>query len=385
MSLSRESERGAVAVVVAAALILLMGIAALALDGGRMYDERRTAQNAADHASLAAAWAQCRAEDPIAAGLASAATNGFQNDGVDDFVVITDLGGGEFEARVQSILDTTFGRALSTNQVDVTARAVGYCDIDDSLGGYALFASGACSSPFELSLDGFQQVIEGGVHSNGGLKLKGNLASPSTILGPVTYVDSINATGVVDSGGNPIIGTQVPDPLPLPGRYNIADYAPGGRYAVPAATASEYYYSSGDGAYSGALLDGLYFAEGDLDLDAITVGSATFVARGQIFLNGVANTLTSPYVSNGLGLFSNYLVGGTDKCNEIAIKWAGADHDWSGVQYAPNGAVDMSAANNSSFKGSILAYNMALKGAEFNLTYDDSYKSEPATTIQLQE
>ncbi|MDF1597491.1 MAG: hypothetical protein P1T08_15540 [Acidimicrobiia bacterium] len=86
-----------------------------------------------------------------------------------------------------------------------------------------------------------------------------------------------------------------------------------------------------------------------------------------------------------VGLFSDYLVGGTDKCNEIAIKWSGADHDWSGVQYAPNGAVDMSAANNSSFNGSILAYNMALKGAEFNLTYDDSYKSEPATTIQLQE
>ena len=388
MSLLHESERGAVAVVAAAAMILLMGITAVALDGGRMYDERRTAQNAADHASLAAAWAQCRTEDPIAAGLASAATNGFQNDGVDDFVTITDLGGGEFEAHVQSILDTTFGRVLSTNQVDVTARAVGYCDIDDSLGGYALFASGACSSPFELALTGSQQEIWGGIHSNGGLKLSGNVADPSVVHGPVTYVDTINSNGVVDGSGVDIelVATQVPDPLPLPGRYQLADYAPGGRYAPGGSNAvASYFYSGGDQSYAGVIADGLYFVDGDLELSAIDAGSATFVATGEISLIGNANTLDSPYMTNGLSLFSNYLQGGSDKCNEKAIKWAGADHSWSGVQYAPNGAVDMSAANNSSFNGSILAYNMTLAGSAFNLTYDDTYKSEPATTIQLQE
>ncbi|MDH5373035.1 MAG: hypothetical protein OEX97_08850, partial [Acidimicrobiia bacterium] len=133
------------------------------------------------------------------------------------------------------------------------------------------------------------------------------------------------------------------------------------------------------------IADGLYFVDGDLELSAIDAGSATFVATGEISLIGNANTLDSPYMTNGLSLFSNYLQGGSDKCNEKAIKWAGADHSWSGVQYAPNGAVDMSAANNSSFNGSILAYNMTLAGSAFNLTYDDTYKSEPATTIQLQE
>ena len=389
--LFREPEVGAFVVLVAASMILLMGIAALALDGGRMYDERRSAQNAADHASLAAAWANCRTVDPIAAALASAASNGYENDLVDDFVTITDLGGGEFEAQVTSILDTTFAKVLSTNQVDVSARAVGYCDIDDSLGGYALFAWGECAPPFELALTGSQQVIDGGVHSNGGLKLSGSNdpTKPSIILGPVTYVDTINVNGVIDDYppmGVDIIGEQVPNPLPLPGRYDIADYRPGGKYAPGGAEAvPAYHYSSTDKSYAGIVPDGLYFVDGDLDLSAVQATKATFVATGQISLIGSVNTLDEPYLDNGLGIFSNYLEGGSDKCNETAIKWAGSDNNWSGVQYAPNGAIDMSAADNSSFNGSILAYNMTLAGSEFNIVYDDTYKAEPATTIQLNE
>lgn len=388
-----EPEAGAFVVLVAACMILLMGLAALALDGGRMYDERRTAQNAADHASLAAAWAYCETVDPIAAGLASAASNGYENDGIDDFVTVTDLGGGEFEAHVTSVLDTTFARVFSADQVDVTARAVGYCGIDDSLGGYAMFASGDCA-PTELSLTGSQQVIDGGVHSNSRLRIIGSNdpTKPSIILGPVTYVDSINVSGVIDDylpWGVEIVGEQVEDPLPLPGRYNIDNYAPGGKYAPgvgPESVAAAYYhYSSTDASYAGIMEDGLYFVEGDLELSAVQASKATFVATGQISLIGNVNTLSEPYMANGLGIFSDYLQAGSDKCNETAIKWAGSDNDWSGVQYAPNGAVDMSAADNSSFNGSILAYNMTLAGSSFNLVYDDSFKAEPATTIQLQE
>ncbi len=326
--------------------------------------------------------------DPFVAGLASANANGFENDGVDDVVTITDLGGGEYEAHITSTVDATFARTLAVDTVDVSARAVGYCDIDIGLGGYALFASGQCAPPFELALTGSQQEIWGGIHSNGGLKLSGNNADPSIVHGPVTYVDTINSSGVVDGAGVDIdmVATQVPEPLPLPGRYNIADYAPGGRYATGGADAvAAYYYSGSDQSYSGVVSDGLYFVDGDLDLAAIQADKATFVATGQISLIGNANTLNQPYMSNGLGLFSNYLQGGTDKCNEIAIKWAGSDHTWSGVQYAPNGAVDMSAADNSSFNGSILAYNMTLAGSAFTMTYDDSYKGEPATTIELHE
>ncbi len=54
MSLSQRTERGAAAVIVAGSLILLMGVAAVALDGGQAFSERRQAQTGVDFAALAA-------------------------------------------------------------------------------------------------------------------------------------------------------------------------------------------------------------------------------------------------------------------------------------------------------------------------------------------
>jgi Flp pilus assembly protein TadG len=56
-----ESERGAAAFLVAISLVVLVGFAALAIDGGLGFDDRRGTQNAADSAALAAAWEAWRA------------------------------------------------------------------------------------------------------------------------------------------------------------------------------------------------------------------------------------------------------------------------------------------------------------------------------------
>lgn len=51
----RGAQRGAVAVMFALSLVVLMGFAGLALDGGRLYVNRTELQNAADACALAAA------------------------------------------------------------------------------------------------------------------------------------------------------------------------------------------------------------------------------------------------------------------------------------------------------------------------------------------
>ncbi|HKZ19150.1 MAG TPA: Tad domain-containing protein [Acidimicrobiia bacterium] len=51
---SSQSERGATAILVALSLVLLLGFAALAVDGGAAFDDRRQQQSAADTGSLAA-------------------------------------------------------------------------------------------------------------------------------------------------------------------------------------------------------------------------------------------------------------------------------------------------------------------------------------------
>src|SRR5436309_1545408 len=84
--------RGGTLVWLALCLTGIVGVLALGLDGGRMMEERRRAQTAADAAALAAAKQgydqvrQAPAQAPAAsaivqAGIDSAATNGYTSNG----------------------------------------------------------------------------------------------------------------------------------------------------------------------------------------------------------------------------------------------------------------------------------------------------------------
>ncbi|MDH3307349.1 MAG: pilus assembly protein TadG-related protein [Acidimicrobiia bacterium] len=379
-----SNECGAAAVFTASVMLLLMGVLAIALDGGRGYDERRYAQNAADHAALAAAWSSCQSTaDPIVSGRAAALRNGFDNNGVDNTVTINGLGGGQWEAIIQSDVDATFGRVIGANTIGTTARAVAYCDDVGGLGGHAIFADGTVCGPFELQLAGASLVIDGDVHSNGRLKITAPSATPGTINGDVTHVDTLNLSNVNVTGST----TQVPNPLPLPGGWDIDDYdlSLGGSVAVTANTAGDYYYSAANVTYSGMLADGLYFSQADLDLSGVTVANATFVARGQIHITGPANTVSAPWDPTGLAAFSTYDEALGPRCNTNAIIWSGSDHVWNGVQFAPNGGVIMSSASNVSLNGSVIAYTVNMSGSSTSISYDSTYTGVIQTFLQLEE
>src|SRR5947209_8142171 len=88
---SRVSRRGTVVALVAICLTIILGVLALALDGGTMFAERRHAQAAADAAAMAAAcdlyynyWTN-NGKDPSGTAAKSAtdtaAANGYTSDG----------------------------------------------------------------------------------------------------------------------------------------------------------------------------------------------------------------------------------------------------------------------------------------------------------------
>ncbi|MEE8492380.1 MAG: pilus assembly protein TadG-related protein, partial [Acidimicrobiia bacterium] len=64
VTLLERDEQGVALVVVAFSMFMLMAVATLAIDGGLVHTDRRQAQNVADNASLAAAWAICEGRDP---------------------------------------------------------------------------------------------------------------------------------------------------------------------------------------------------------------------------------------------------------------------------------------------------------------------------------
>src|SRR6266508_4592124 len=93
----RLQERGQALILIALAAVGLFGFSALAIDGSRIFSDRRHAQNAADTAALAAALARVRAvgvnldangnpiqsaidAETVDAGIKRAASNGYEND-----------------------------------------------------------------------------------------------------------------------------------------------------------------------------------------------------------------------------------------------------------------------------------------------------------------
>src|SRR5260370_4494413 len=95
-----EPRQGKVVVLVALALIPLIGFVALAVDGGLLLSDQRKTQRAADSAALAAAtdlyskWRTNSGVDPSAgypakqSALTTAAANGFSNDTVNSTVTV---------------------------------------------------------------------------------------------------------------------------------------------------------------------------------------------------------------------------------------------------------------------------------------------------------
>ena len=141
-----KSEKGQALVLIALAAVGLFGFAALSIDGGMVFSDRRHAQNAADTAALAAALARVRATSnpdlaAITAGTARASSNGYATDSdstvevhICDETGITCEGlpaGADpadyVQVKIISIVHTTFarivGRQTVTNIVTAVAKA----------------------------------------------------------------------------------------------------------------------------------------------------------------------------------------------------------------------------------------------------------------------
>lgn len=146
-----KDERGATAILVAASMLMIMGFAAIAIDGGLGFSERRQAQSAVDFASLAALQASVSCPAPctvaaaadagaleaktvVAANLPATTLNwGACLDPTRPaaYVIVSSTECVSFtnnfdQARVvlpDDIINTTFGRAIGTSTITITALA----------------------------------------------------------------------------------------------------------------------------------------------------------------------------------------------------------------------------------------------------------------------
>jgi len=136
----KSTEKGQVLIIIALAAVVLVGFSALAIDGARVFEDKRHAQNAADTAALAGALAYSR--DYIDdAGIETAAQtratdNGYidQNTAANDVTVtVTDtvvgacpfhLSGKEIKVEIVTTIDTTLTRVLGRQTMSSKSTAV---------------------------------------------------------------------------------------------------------------------------------------------------------------------------------------------------------------------------------------------------------------------
>ncbi len=238
-----RQERGQVMVILVVTIVILLGFAALAIDGGMVYSDRRIAQNAADAAALAGAgdagqrlknillsdWdcgssfnsAISHARD---AAIASAAENDFTITHtlgvIENLVTVTCNSSAnpadnylDVHVRIDDETPTTFAHLFFNGELKNTVEATARVTPRMPFAGKNAIVSltDNCGSHFDKGIvfggNGNTNIHGGNIHSNSCLTLNGS-AGVINIVGGVAEYDGGNA--YVNNGGMSISPTPVP-------------------------------------------------------------------------------------------------------------------------------------------------------------------------------
>lgn len=346
-----KHESGQVIFIVVFSFIGLVGMVGLAIDGGRLFAERRKVQNVVDNAALAGALALCNNESALTAVTNVTTNNGFDNDGVTNNVTVNNPYISD-DSYVEVILDSTIPKTIIqlvfSGQLTAKARAVGYCDNDSIPEGYppipfaAFGGSISCTTPaLDVSGSSNQIAIDGVIHSNDDWKLSGS----ENTFGEVTYA-GLNE----ETEGDNVIGTGPSDnntrydwPLTF---FNIDDWKPGGLYSSDPNyhSAASFIWSTEDEV----IPDGIYYATNEIVVSGLNIsGNVTFILdnpNGKVTISSEGVTLT-PYI-NGLLIYST-----GSSCTNDAVAISGNFATYSGIIYSPNGMIQLSGNESVTVNG----------------------------------
>lgn len=393
--------------IVALMMVVMMGMAALAIDLGSYYQAQRQAQSAADAGALAAS--QDFADNPSAAtsdGTTYATTN-FPGSTVN---VTTNATLNQATVSVTAATPTFFGKFLGHGTQTVSARAVasetGTQCVTPGNTCYAIFAADQTCSNYGVTLNGKGDTITGGVHSNGSIDLIGQGQS----LGPTTYG---NGSGcVVTQGGTGDTFSSGPTsetPLSWPLDYSkvltacggsgeVACTGPGGTpsyctqaqanfdFPTDSVVSGNVYcaYGTGSGVnvkdpstWTGLI----YFHSGTFGsagspIYGTWIGGTIEVGRAS-YLSTQTTTPTYPvFYATGSGTCSSASSGG--------VCMTAAASEVNGGMFAPNGTVEFNGDGSTANFVEALDVNMIGKGFTGNGPQDGSGLTGASTESLIQ-
>ncbi|MBI3160062.1 MAG: hypothetical protein HYZ26_10740 [Chloroflexi bacterium] len=410
-----------------AVMVALLGFTALAIDGGRVYADRRDAQNAADNAALAAALAVINEGDEVADALALAAVNGFNNDGTTNTVTVNYppadgpyAGDDEYiQVKIWALTDTSLIQFVWSgqlaNQVEAVARAYGR---NSPVTGNAIVTLSNCAEDGDNTIEITGGGNSGGVQAfGGGIWLNTTETSGSSCaLDPgnngygITSDTGINSTGNYTYSGNGMVspnpintgqnnGKPIDDPLSFleEPQCTSSSTESGGVFTPGNVNGSDL----GNG---GTLDPGIYCISGDLALSGNSGLSGDgvvlyFIDGGLRFTGNAGMTISAPTADNCLGTDGDRTASCTYKgiaifvsrsnSSSIEVRGNGGDAIF-GLIYAINSTVQArgggSSSDETSVVGQVISKRVEGNGSgSFKVTYDEDRTFEVPPIIELMQ
>ncbi len=390
----KKSERGQAIILIVFSIIGLIGMTALAIDGGNALIDRRRTETAASAAALTAALTRINGGDWRSAALATANANGYNNDGVTNVIEMNTpplsgpyIGNSEYiEVIITSHLDTYFGPVIGIPQVTNIARAVTQtkpAEYGQMFGGYAIVSLAPQSQceeggkkSFWVHSEATLSITGGGIFVNsnntdcafmqfgsGSIRIKDT--SPITVVGgadiqkpklitpypiqtgavPISYPPAIEMPKV-GCGSNVAAVDEFTGTTMSPGKWD-------GEETFPPAGVTH-------------LEHGTYCITGDVVLGAGTrlegKNVLLIIEDGSFMVGGDAQViLTAPQNGREKGLLI-YMPMGNRK--RIALN-GGSDSKFRGTIFAPSGDIRINGMDsNYGFHSQIIGYYIEVDGQD---------------------
>jgi len=386
---SKKSEKGQALILIVFSIIGLLGISALAIDGGNAFIDRRSAETAASAAALTASITRIEGGNWRSAALATAKTNGYNNDGVTNTVELNtppvsgpNAGNSEYiQVIITSYLDTYFGPVIGVPQTINIAQAVSQskpAEYGQMFEGYAVVSLAPhsdCQNKIAFEIHGEATInLEGGgifvnsdnpdcafvQYGSGSVRIRDD--SPFTVVGGADIQKSKLITPFPIQTGAP--------PIPYPPAFQMPKVGCGDQVATikeldetsmtPGAWGSEDFPPEG----VNKLDSGTYCLDGDFILEGgerlIGEGVLFVMKDGKIKISGDAEiqiTASNAGVNGGLLIYMPM-----KNHNSISLN-GNINSSYSGTILAPGADIRILGLNSKAgYHSQIIGYYIEVDG-----------------------
>jgi len=434
MKTKTSSESGQIMVLLAIAFLGLLAFAALAIDVGMVYADRRYAQNVADSAALAGINAagtiikdvnavdfNCSANSSVVSAIEAAkvaavarATANKIPITVQDLStakhgvqIICDSTAKYMDVKVMITTDTKpsfiqlFNNSPLRNTVTAISRVIPRVP---AAAGNTIVALSTQSNSFLLKGTITIGIENGGIHSNGSITKSGASGSIKVVHGAISAVGTIDTFDWQGSTLVPHAPMMAKPPIPKPNCSAVPNRTTGTKAATGLLEPGLYE----NGLEAATLKPGLYCIRGGISLNGSEVlqnqtrdgdhGVTIMMLTGDVTMNGNSgaklyaprNVNPSTAVNGAIpGLL--FYVDENNPCNSATscIKLNGTnDGMYQGTVFVPNGHVEMGGTNNASapWDTQIIAYTVGFNGTP-NLYINSTIQNNVIipTSMQVQQ